>query len=87
MEQKTFTKGNVIIEDIKVGDIHYEFEYGYGVKCEVLTLPENKGDGYWVWKSKNLNTGKEITYVVCEGMSHYAPNLYDYEAYSGIRWI
>ena len=83
----TMTKGNVIVENIKVGDIHYEFEYGCGIKSEVLTLPENDGDGYWTWKSKNINTGKEIIYGVREGMSHYAPNLYDYEAYSGSRWI
>jgi len=23
---KTYTKGNVIVEEIKVGDIHYEYE-------------------------------------------------------------
>lgn len=81
------TKGNVIVNKIKVGDIHYEFEYGYGIKCEVITLPTNDGDGYWTWKSRNVNTGKEINYGVRENMSHYAPNLYDYEAYSGCKFI
>lgn len=42
---KTYTKGNVIVEDIKVGDVHYEFEYFSGVKCEVITLPEKEKDG------------------------------------------
>ena len=34
----TLTKGNVIVENIKIGDIHYEFEYGMGIKCEVQNL-------------------------------------------------
>lgn len=33
------TKGNVKTEDIEVGDIHYEFEYGLYAKVEVLTKP------------------------------------------------
>lgn len=75
------TKGNVIVNKIKIGDIHYEYSYGLGIKCEVITLPKHDGEGYWSWKSKNLITGKIITYGVREDMSHYAPNLYDYEAY------
>jgi len=48
------TKGNIKTEDIKVGDIHYEFEYGLYIKCEVLTTPvktvdKEEGD-YWTWK-------------------------------------
>jgi hypothetical protein len=31
---KTYTKGNIIVEDIKVGDIHYEFEYSLGIKFD-----------------------------------------------------
>ena len=84
---ETLTKGNVIVENIKVGDIHYEFEFGVGIKSKVLTLPQNDGDGCWTWKSENLITGAEIDYGVREGMSHYAPNLYDYEAYSVNVWI
>ena len=84
---ETMTKGNVIVENVKVGDIHYEFEYGFGIKSEVLTLPKRDDNGYWAWKNKNVNTGVEITYGVQEGMSHYAPNLYDYEAYKGVKWI
>jgi len=77
----THTKGNIIIENIKVGDIHYEYEYGCGIKVEVLTLPVREGD-YWSWKSKCISTGEEIDYGVTAGLSHYGPNLYDYEAYS-----
>ena len=85
--KQTHTKGNVIVENIKIGDIHYEYEYGLGIKSEVLTLPENDGDGWWSWKSRNVNTGKEIEYGVREGFSHYAVNLYDYEAYQVEKYI
>jgi hypothetical protein len=78
----TYTKGNVIVENIKVGDIHYEFEYGMFVKCEVISLPERTDDGF-VWKSKNLLTGKEIEYFVNPKYAHYSSNLYDYMAYAG----
>jgi hypothetical protein len=75
------TKGNVIVENIKIGDIHYEYEYGVGIKCEVITLPIRSEDGNWSWKSRNLISNKIIEYCVREGMSHYSCNLYDYEAY------
>lgn len=82
MESKTYTKGNVIVEDIKVGDIHYEFEYGMGIKCEVITLPSLNEKGQYEWKSKNLSNGKEINYLVDpKYSSQFSPNLYDYEAY------
>jgi len=82
MKNKTYTKGNVIVEDIKIGDIHYEYEYGVGIKCEVISLPIRSDEGYWSWKSKNCNSGGEIDYGVTEGLSHYSANLYDYEAYN-----
>lgn len=77
----TYTKGNVIVEEIKIGDIHYEYEYGVGIKCEVVTLPVRDEDGLWLWKSKNLTTGDIIDYGVHEKYSHYGPNLYNHEAY------
>ena len=83
---KTYTKGNVIIEDIEIGDIHYEYGLGTGIKVEVITEPvfdEDKGG--WRWKSKHLATGKEINYFVNPKYSSYGPNLYDYEAYRGIK--
>ena len=82
----TRTKGNVIIENIKIGDIHYEFEYGIGIKCEVISLPQRDENGYWTWKSKNLNTDRIIDYVVNEKYIHYGPNIYDYVAYNVKEW-
>ena len=35
----TYTKGNVIVENIKIGDIHYEYGYGQELKVKVISLP------------------------------------------------
>lgn len=83
----TRTKGNVIVEQIIIGDIHYEYSMGMGVKVEVITHPVRDETGYWTWKSRNVNGSGVINYGVREGMSHYAPNLYDYEAYRGVKYI
>jgi hypothetical protein len=84
---RTLTKGNVIVEDTRIGDIHYEYEYGMGVKCEVITLPALNEDGQWEWKSRNLNSGREISYLVDPKYAHYSANLYDYEAYQVNTYI
>lgn len=78
------TKGNVKVDSIKVGDIHYEFgPLNLAIKCEVLTTPQVNESGQMEWKSKNLGTGSSITYLVDPKFPEYSPNLYDYEAYSG----
>ena len=84
---KTYTKGNVIVEDIKIGDIHYEYQYDRCVKSQVLTLPIKEGDGNWYWNSKNLNSGFNINYGVNPNLQHYSVNLYDYEAYKGAKYV
>ena len=56
----THTKGNVIVEQIKVGDIHYEYEYGIGIKCEVLTKPKLNEDGDWVWGLSYSPDGRRL---------------------------
>jgi len=61
---KTITKGNIIVEDIEIGDIHYEYDFGLGIKCEVITKPTKDQNGNWVWKSKNLKSNKIIEYLV-----------------------
>lgn len=38
----TLTNGNIIVEDIKIGDIQYEYNYGIGIKSEVITLPKKR---------------------------------------------
>jgi hypothetical protein len=78
---RTHTKGNVIVEEIKIGDIHYEYDYGVGIKSEVITPPTLNESSQYEWKSKNLTTGQVIDYLVDPKHSHYSANLYDYEAY------
>lgn len=85
--KRIFTKGNVEVQNINVGDIHYEYEYGSFIKSMVLTLPQVGPGGSWSWRARNVNNNKEIEYLVTEGLSHYGPNLYDYEAYAGCRQI
>jgi len=77
----TLTKGNVIVEEINIGDIHYEYDMGVGIKSEVISKPILNEDGNWTWKSKSLTNGREINYMVNPYYSHYSVNLYDYEAY------
>jgi len=83
----THTKGNIIVEAIKVGDIHYEFEYSFFIKCKVLTKPELNENKQWVWQSENIKTGEKIDYLVDPKYSHYSSKLYDYEAYMGCTQI
>ena len=79
---ETRTKGNVIVERIKIGDIHFEYDMGLSLKCEVITKPEfSKKDGGWNWKSKELKTNRIIDYFVSPEYPQYAVNLYDYQAY------
>ncbi len=77
----TRTKGNVIVEEINIGDIHYEYDMGVGIKSEVISKPTLNEDGNWTWKSKSLTNGREINYMVNPDYPHYSVNLYDYEAY------
>lgn len=84
---KTHTRGNVIVEDIKVGDTHYEFEYGHCIKSHVISLPVRSEDGYWTWQSKHDLSDRIIDYGVREGMAHYSAKLYDHEAYGGCKYI
>lgn len=83
---KTLTKGGIVIENIKVGDIHYEYEYGFCIKSEVIEEPKLI-DGSYFWKSKNISTGKIIEYGQNPEYSAYGLNLYDYEAYKGCKQI
>lgn len=73
------TKGNVLVDNIKVGDILYEEAYGYEIATKVITQPNRNEEGYWTWQSEVLNNKDNIiTYGVHEKYPHYAPALYDY---------
>lgn len=77
---KVYTSGDVVVNEIKVGDVHYEYDYGVEIKSTVISLPERDEDGLWTWKSKT-DSGKVIDYAVNEKYAHYSPNLYTYRAY------
>lgn len=80
--KRIYTKGNVEVQNIKIEDILYEYEYGMGIKSKVISLPKETLEGYWEWQNQVESTGKIINYGVNEKYSHYSPNLYDYEAYT-----
>jgi hypothetical protein len=86
-KERILTKGNVEVQNIKIGDIHYEFDMGMCIKSEVLTLPKKNADGNWIWQSKSLKNGRIIDYLVNPEYPHYSVNLYDYEAYSGCKQL
>ena len=80
-ETQTHTGGNVIIENINIGDIHYEYDLGICIKTKVVTIPTRDDEGLWRWKSTRISDNLEINYAVNEKYQHYASKLYDYEAY------
>ncbi len=91
-KKKTKTRGNIIVEEIKVGDTHYEYEMGMGLECKVMTPPKLE-DGMWQWRSKNVNTGDWIDYGVADVNSdnykfnaQFGLKLYDYKAYQVERY-
>jgi hypothetical protein len=82
---KTRTKGNIIIEELEVGDITYEFEYGRCSVCKVITKPKLIDDEYYKWKAKDIHTGEIINYGQNINASHYGLKLYDFPAYAGCK--
>jgi hypothetical protein len=96
MEKKKRTKGGVILEDIKIGDIHYEYEHGMCVKSRVIegimqTENDEDSSSTWEWKAVHIlpdgSDGRVIDYAVNDKYTHYGPNLYDYQAYTGCTFI
>jgi len=80
--ERIYTKGDVEVQNIKVGDITYEYEYGCYIEARVLTEPlYNSETEQWEWQALNLLTNKEIDYGDNPKYSHYSPNLYTYKAY------
>lgn len=79
---ETHTRGNVIVEKIKIGDIHYEYDCNVGIKMEVITKPKLNKDNQYEWESKIISNGNIINYLVDPKYSHYSAKLYDHEAYT-----
>ena len=76
---RSLIRGNVIVEDIRIGDIHYEYEYGMGIKCKVITLHVLNEENQWEWRNINVNNKREISYLADPKYVHHSANIYDYE--------
>lgn len=82
--KEVLCKGNVIINKIKIGDVHYEYNYGLCIKSKVISEPVRDEEGLWTWQSENLTGKGIINYGQHEDYAHYGINLYDFEAYISI---
>ena len=82
MGNKTHTRGNVIVKDINIGDIHYEYDLGLVIKCKVISKPIlDDTNNMWSWESIDTENNEVIEYMVNKKYTQYAPNLYNYEAH------
>ncbi len=77
---KTQTRGDVVIEDIKIGDVHHEYDVlsDTYIKVTVITPPfKPKGGSYWEWQAKS-EQGVKIKYFASEKSleARYNPVLY-----------
>ena len=76
-------------DDLNEGDIFYECQSGFNIKCEILTRPEwvneesfGKTRRHWTWFAKNVFSGESIEYGLTEGFEHYGPRLYSEPQYA-----
>ena len=76
----TITKGGLIINDIKIGNILYEYNFGICIKSKVITKPILKNN-QWKWQCEIIPSGEIINYEVDKQYAHMLCNLYNYEAY------
>lgn len=79
--------GEVIVEFIEIGDVHYEFSGDVGCKMTVITEPTLNSAGNYMWESKSLKTGKIHKMMVNPQFPQYAPKLYTQQAYNVKDWI
>ena len=77
------TKGNIEVEKIKIGDIHYDFQGKFIREVRVLSLPKRDDTGFWSWESIGVKNEEVYQYSVNESLPQEGPNLYDYIAYEG----
>jgi len=81
---KTMTKGNVIIEELKIGDTIYEYNTGLHCESIVMNLPVLEGDIY-SWYAKEKTTNRIIHYKQNVKYPHYGLNIYTYPAYVKVK--
>lgn len=80
--------------DFKVGDVFYESDYCGTVKLQVSTLPSveevdifDEKHRQVSFKATMIEGGKEVEFLMTEGLEHYGPKLYDHPAYVNLKEI
>ena len=71
-------------DNLNVGDVFYECQYGINIKVEVITRPKytlEDNRRHWVWIGKNVCDGSIINYALTEGLDHYGPRIYSEPQY------
>lgn len=68
------------IRNLKIGEVIYECEAGMNIETRIIEQPTESewpdGRKQWRWRAVNTQNGKEIDYLMTEGLSHYGPRLY-----------
>jgi len=79
-DKQVYTRGDVVVNKLKIGDTVYEYEFGHEIKTTVTIEPQRDENGLWSWTGETED-GEAVRYSVHEDYPHYAPKLYTYPAY------
>lgn len=73
------------LKEIKAGQLFYESACGMNIECVAMTdawvSGEIEGKVQYSLRSRNTQTGQDVTHMVTEGLGHYGPSLYAFPAY------
>lgn len=62
-----------VAKTLVVGSVFYENGYGRSIKLICISTPVCN-DSQWTWKAMS-ECGKEIDYLITEGLEHYGPKV------------
>ena len=77
----TRTKGDVIVEEIRIGDIIYHYKNGEGSMLKITRRPYFNGE-YWVIKYTDLKTKRVGFFFIYN--DDIGPEIYTYKKYGDI---
>ena len=87
MNQKHFTKGDLILEEIEENQIVYEFEYNTVIVYVTDGEPYKDDEGWYIpveiLDDKGKRTGKKKTLFQAFKIYGHGLKLYSYMAYNG----
>jgi hypothetical protein len=80
---------------LKVNDEFWESSQYGNIHCRVINTPvvdqiEIRGKIYdrYNWTAIDIDSGKQLSYTITEGLEHYGPSLYTEPAYVNIQeWM